>query len=266
MIFRVSTSTWRHEEPIITHHIQSTMRVSPLALAALTASVNAFTTVPSFTTRRASTFLKAADLHEFDYILQEGDDHVVENALQKTTRRRVVIPGSPDDSRAIQMTSSFPQSYANEEEATQERDEAMLEDDEYDYTEQLNKIQQYDEERQGFNLNEYMKNADFGDLVVSLAIPAVIAFVGLRFASNKVYNYLEQKADTKLDGFASELIYHDGDFEEMKLCKDDYSRRLAWMGPKRNNAMLKRYLEAYAKKKTVSPQSIRYVPGNVRGL
>lgn len=239
------------------------MRVSTLAVAALTLSVDGFTSVPSFTTtRRAASLLKATkDLHQFDFILQEGDDHVVENALH-TTRRRVVVPGSSaDDSRAIQMTSaaSFSPSYANEEEATEERDEPMLGDDEYDYTEQLNKIQQYEEESQRFNLNEYMKNADFGDLVVTLAIPSIIAFVGARFAYNKVYKYLDEKSDVTLDSFANEMIYHDGDFEEMKMCKDDYARKLAWMGPKRNDAMLKRYLQVYAKKKTVSPQSIRYV-------
>ena len=135
----------------------------------------------------------------------------------------------------------------------------MLGDDEYDYTEQLNKIQQFDDQQQsrGFNLNEFMKNADIGDIVVTLAIPTIIAFVGIRFASGKVYNYLEGKADTTLDSFATEMMYHDGDFEEMKMCKDDYSRRLSWLGPKKNNAMLKRYLETYSKKKTVSPQSIR---------
>lgn len=237
------------------------MRVSPLALAALTASlsVDGFT-VPSFATSRRKTLLKASDLHEFDFILQEGGegDHLVTNALEKTARQRVIIPGSPDDTRAIQMTSMTP-SYAQEEDATEQQDEPMLGDDEYDYTEQLNKIQQYDEQKQGggFNLNEFMKNADLGDIVVTLAIPSIIAFVGIRFVSGKVYAFLEEKADTTLDSFTSEMIYHDGDFEEMKLCKDDYSRKLAWLGPKKRDAMLKRYLEVYAKKKTVSPQSIR---------
>jgi hypothetical protein len=235
-----------------------TMRVSALALAAVCFSADAFTTVPSFAhTLHRTTLLKAADLHEFDFILQEGGDRVVENALTKTTRRRVIVPGSPDDSRAIQLTSTMTPSYANEEEMVEYMEEPTLDEDEYDYTEQLNKIQQYDEGRQGFNMNEYVKNADFGDLVVTLAIPSIIAFVGIRFASGKVYNYLEDKADVTLNSFAKEMLYHDGDFEEMKLCKDDYARKLTWLGPKRNEAMLKRYLEVYAKKKTVSPQSIR---------
>lgn len=232
------------------------MRVSTLALAALTllATITDGFVVPSFA-RPVSTKLAAANLHEFDHFLQEGE-HLVEYAVSKTTRHRVVVPGSPGDSRAIQMTSSatFPGA------PTQEIEEAEEEDvDEYGdmYTEQLNKIKEYDQDRQGFNLNEFLKKSDMGDIVVTLAIPSVIAFVGIRFASGKVYSFLEGKADVTLDSFAKEMVYHDGDFEEMKMCKEDYARRLAWLGPKRSDSMLKRYLELYSKKKTVSPQSIR---------
>jgi hypothetical protein len=42
----------------------------------------------------------------------------------------------------------------------------------------------------------------------------------------------------------------------MELCVKDYKTKLVWMGPAKSDAMLKRYLEAYAKKKTVSPQAI----------
>merc|ERR1712003_219178 len=53
------------------------------------------------------------------------------------------------------------------------------------------------------------------------------------------------------------MIYHDGNEEEMRMCYGDYGRQLLWMGPRKNDAMIKRYLQAYAKKRTVSPQSIR---------
>merc|ERR1712176_737949 len=52
------------------------------------------------------------------------------------------------------------------------------------------------------------------------------------------------------------MVYHDGDFEEMKMCYADFSRQLMWLGPKKSEVMIKRFLQAYAKKKTVSPQSI----------
>ena len=236
------------------------MRVSAVAVSALLATpANAFV-VPSFARRPVSSCtLKAANLHEFDYLLQEGGDNVVQNAVQKTTRRRVVMPGSPDDTRAIQMTSSATFEPSSDEfDSTLEQE--VEEDDEYAdiYSEQLNKIKEYDQEKTGFNLNQFLKESDFGDIVVTLAIPGIIAFVAIRFASGKVYTALEGRADKTLDSFASEMIYHDGDFEEMRMCKDDYSRRLVWLGPKRSDAMLKRYLQTFAKKKTVSPQSIRY--------
>merc|ERR1712021_231412 len=59
-----------------------------------------------------------------------------------------------------------------------------------------------------------------------------------------------------LESFASEMIYHDGDFEEMKLCYLDFSKKLAFLGPSKSSTMLKKYLETYAKKRTVSPQAI----------
>lgn len=52
------------------------------------------------------------------------------------------------------------------------------------------------------------------------------------------------------------MLYHDGDFDEMKLCYQDYKRKLVWMGPNKKAAMLKRYLASYSKKKTVSPAAI----------
>jgi hypothetical protein len=52
------------------------------------------------------------------------------------------------------------------------------------------------------------------------------------------------------------MIYHDGDYKEMELCYKDYSKKLLYMGPLKSDAMIKRYLELYSKKKTVSPQAI----------
>ena len=35
------------------------------------------------------------------------------------------------------------------------------------------------------------------------------------------------KAESILDDYANEMIYHDGDFEEMKMCFSDYGKKLA---------------------------------------
>jgi hypothetical protein len=236
------------------------MRVSALVLAVLCAGKTAGGfVVPSFVGRRASSAVArhhaSSPLHEFDFLLGEGEGFSLPS--KTTTRRRVVIPGIENE-RAIQMTSSatfMPDSEAlNDEQASEEADP-------YDdvFAEQLSKIEQYEErqEAKGFDLQDYLKNSDLGDIIVTLAIPAIVIFAVGRWGSKKAYGAFEEKAGTTLESFAKEMIYHDGDFEEMKMCQADYSRRLVWLGPKKTDVMLKRYLEVYAKKKTVSPQSIR---------
>jgi len=101
-----------------------------------------------------------------------------------------------------------------------------------------------------------LKTMDLQDVVSTLIVPSIIAFAGLRWGFNKASGKVLDSKDAILDDFASELIYHDGDFEEMKLCYSDYSKKLMLMGPAKTQAMLKRYLELYSKKRTVSPQAI----------
>jgi hypothetical protein len=97
---------------------------------------------------------------------------------------------------------------------------------------------------------------DVQDLVVTFAVPGLLAFVSGRWIYNRIAGRVGKNADDSLDSFAREMIVHDGNIDEMKLCIADYKKKLVWMGPKRNDALLKRYLEQYAKKKTVSPQAI----------
>lgn len=102
----------------------------------------------------------------------------------------------------------------------------------------------------------YIKGKDFGELFFFVFVPITAAY----YFGNKAYTMgstkMENKGEETLDAYANEMIYHDGDFEEMRLCNEDYSKKLMWMGPGRGDVMIKRYLEFYAKKKTVSPQAI----------
>jgi hypothetical protein len=99
---------------------------------------------------------------------------------------------------------------------------------------------------------------DLQDIVSTLIIPSIALFAGGRWVYNRAANRIGESIGDQLDSFASEMIYHDGDFEEMKLCQSDYSKKLVVLGPRKTPAMLKRYLALYAKKRTVSPQAIRY--------
>jgi len=102
----------------------------------------------------------------------------------------------------------------------------------------------------------FLKGKDFGELFFFVFIPVTATYFFGKKAYDAGRGRMEGSKEELLDSYADEMIYHDGDFEEMRLCNEDYSKRLMWMGPGRADAMIKRYLEYYAKKKTVSPQAI----------
>lgn len=106
------------------------------------------------------------------------------------------------------------------------------------------------------SLGDRIKSMDLQDIISTLIIPSIALFAAGRWAFNRVFKRIGENSDSMLNSFAREMIYHDGDFDEMKLCYQDYSRKLIFLGPTRTDSMLKVYLESYAKKKTVSPQAI----------
>ena len=107
-------------------------------------------------------------------------------------------------------------------------------------------------------LGNYVKGKDFGELIFSVFIPLTAGYWIIKQVFDKASDNVAQSAEQTLEDYANEMVFHDGDFEEMKLCHNDYSKKkLVWLGPKKKDAMMKRYLEIYAKKKTVSPQAIR---------
>lgn len=193
-----------------------------------------------------------SNLHEFDFILQEGGAPVQQPTF---SRRRIVLPGDGTRSTVLASTASFPAPHTQEAEETTEGEADPYADA---LESQLGKIQQYQERQESpdSGLEAKFKKMDLQDIVLTLFIPGVILFAAGRWGFNRVSGRVQESADATLDSFAREMIYHDGDFKEMDLCVADYKRRLAWMGPAKRDAMLKRYLEAYAKKKTISPQAI----------
>jgi hypothetical protein len=125
----------------------------------------------------------------------------------------------------------------------------------------LSKIQNYQETRDApKSFGSRLKTMDLQDIVATLVLPSIAVFAGGRYVYNRVAAKVTDRTDDLLDSFAKELIYHDGNFEEMKLCIADYQKRLVWLkiGPpsRQRDSMLKRYLESYVKKKTISPQAI----------
>ena len=124
---------------------------------------------------------------------------------------------------------------------------------------QKNKMQQFQQRQQASTPTGWsnkLKEMELSDVILTVAVPAIVLFAAGKWGYQKIAVRVADKTNTLLDSFAREMIFHDADMTEMKLCVEDYSKRLLYLGPLRNNKMLKSYLEAFAKRKTVSPQAI----------
>ena len=234
-------------------------------LAVLLSSVAEYNFLPScatafqlspltFRSRRVQLAAVPSDklLEEFSYLLQESDSV----SLPQPTPRRMTIGNAKDAQQQQQMMvvqqastmSNFPGAAPVEEEGDPT--------DPYAVDEKLARLQQYQQQEGGMTWNDRFKTMDFQDLVITLFVPGVLAFVGGRWLLNRASGRVANNADEALDMFARELMVNDGEMEVMKDVVASYKTKLVWMGPKRNTAMLQRYLEAYAKQRTVSPQAI----------
>jgi hypothetical protein len=190
---------------------------------------------------------------EFEYLLQESNSVKlpVSNSRRTQGESRMITT-----EKTIEA-SSFPASTYTEEIQQQEPDSLYVGDDE-DAMYGGGGVMRYqaDTVSAPSALQARFQNMDFQDIVLTLVVPSILLFVAGRWTYNRISTKIQNKLDITLDSFAEEMIYHDGDFEEMKLCVADYGKKLLYLGPKKRDRMVKRYLEAYAKRKTISPQTI----------
>lgn len=203
------------------------------------------------------------DLHEFDSILGEGnnksdnnnDQHQQQQIVIRSRRQLELTSSSQYGEETIVLASSttLPGPEANTVQEQVEADPYADLLEERDPT-----VQQYEHEDVGFlqNTKNELNGMDIQDIISTLIVPSIFAGAAMKWGYGRISTWIAKKVDITLDLFASEMMYHDGDFEEMKLCSKDYGKKLVWLGPHKKSIMLKRYLQLYAKKKTVSPQSI----------
>jgi len=221
---------------------------------------------PSFANNSA---LRATS--EFDYLLGEGTEHAL---LKKTVSRDIDtnnIISLPDSSAAATLTSSATYEAAGatdgadmysdgmEEQSSlegQTSDPRIAEIVRKEQQQVAMKSQPVEKTPLSIKTMNYLKGKDFGEIFFTVLVPVIGGYYFIGKAYAIVSSRVEQNADETLDDYANEMIYHDGDFEEMKLAHGDYSKKLVFLGPKKSDTMIKRYLEFYAKKKTVSPQAI----------
>ena len=219
---------------------------------------------------------------DWDFVLTEGQTSIsssVETQLSHQTADRdsspyrIILPTQDHDhtttilaSTTNAPTTNSESSVTGEASATASRglsgSELETEADPYAtaFDSQMEKMQQYTERvekaSQTDSFGDRLKTMGLTDLLSTLIIPSIALFAASRWAFNGVSKRVAENKDTITDSFSREMIYHDGDFDEMKLCFQEYNRKLLFLGPTRTDTMLKAYLEEYAKKKTVSPQAI----------
>ena len=212
---------------------------------------------------------------EFDFLLGEGDEFGTRHDVLGGKLNRRTIVKVPDSSHAVTLTSSvtFDEVASSadslgEEDIFGEASENQISEDARGdprldelIRKKEEKIAMKSQPTQRKSIGEstanFLKGKDFGELFFTVAVPAIAGYYFFKKAADKASGNLEEKADEMLNNYATEMIYHDGDFDEMKLAHADYSKKMAWMGPKKSDRMIKCYLEQYAKKKVISPQAIR---------
>lgn len=235
------------------------MRICSLALLCFTLPSTDSFVVPTGT----KPLIRSSKLNaqnEFEYLLNEN------GSVDKsdTRSRRVVLPGSHE---TVQMTSSVaaPTEAATEEESAFETEEVELgqTSGENPYEQQLAlrdaKLQRLMDDEKKNPLVDWIEDADFNEIAVTLFLPTLIGFGIFNWGFRKARARFSSGSEVGLASFANEMIYHDGNFEEMELCKKEWSGKLAWLGPKKNKQMLDSFLEDYAKRKPISPQAISSV-------
>jgi len=203
--------------------------------------------------------------NEFEYLLNENGS--VDRPAAHS--RRFVIPGSR---KQVKMTSSVaaPTEATTEESAFQTDDELELGQEGEELSQGGNPYEQQLEMRDAKlkqridadNKNafvEWIDTADFGEIVTTLFLPGIVSLGIINWGIRKSRSKLSASAEEGLASFANEMIYHDGSFDEMELCKKDWSGKLSWLGPKKSKMMLDAYLEDYARRKPISPQAISSV-------
>jgi len=201
------------------------------------------------------------DLHEFDFILGEGNSDGSQQQTVIRSRRKIQLPadGTSNERVTVLASSTFAAPGLEEEVGGVEEGEADPYADPYaDILEESSNLARYEQPEQSITekAGSKLSEMDWQDIISTLIVPGIFAFAGLRWGAKKAANKLQLKAEAALDAFATEMVYHDGDFEEMKLCLKAYNPKMVWLGPNKTPVMLKRYLQLYSKKKTVSPQSI----------
>uniref|UniRef100_A0A7S2WQG7 Rubredoxin-like domain-containing protein n=1 Tax=Eucampia antarctica TaxID=49252 RepID=A0A7S2WQG7_9STRA len=268
----------------------STGALKILFLGSITVShvVDSFVVPLPFGASTKATQCSMASSGEFDYLLNEGSGSLQyqqqkqQNSNGRINRRNIIrLPDSSEATTLVSATLEAPElslglgssadpfgddslgdaTYNDDGSVaapSQKMNDPRLE--EYLRKKEASaaiKIQPTEKKSLPQMAGNYVKGKDFGELFFTVFIPLTAGYWVIKQGYEKSSVIFAGSAEQTLVDYADEMVFHDGDFEEMKMCHNDYSKKkLVWLGPNKKDTMMKRYLEIYAKKKTVSPQAI----------
>lgn len=218
-----------------------------------------------FSVQRPSAFssgLKSSMMSDdfFDQVTSEG------NMQTSHSHKRVAILPNESSKRVVQsMSTVVDEDIEVEEEVYGDyTEEGEVEGEEVvdnEYSE-MERQMQVEEFRQQYGLKKRKQRTkiqregprQISDYVWDFGVPVLSGAFVITTLSTTLSKKYKIQQESALASYTNEMIYHDGDFEEMKMCQNAYRKKLG-PGPKRK-MMLTAYLEAYSKKKVVSPKAI----------
>jgi len=213
--------------------------------------------------RQTTKLHVGSDLHEFDYLLQEGGNTVDFSSSTRQTRRVAIVNDGVSQQKCIlasSTSSSVLEDFVTDidkselSESVQGEKKAFTE---FDPFAEKNSAQYQSKLSESSDMTPWIeKDFTVQDAVLTYIIPVFLLGWGGKVAFVKLSAIFAEKMSSTLDAFVEEMLYHSGNFDEMKLCYEAYSRKLIILGPKKGDIMIKGFLEKYSKKATVSPQTI----------
>eukprot|EP00592_Proboscia_alata_P030052 CAMPEP_0194447324 /NCGR_PEP_ID=MMETSP0176-20130528/128949_1 /TAXON_ID=216777 /ORGANISM="Proboscia alata, Strain PI-D3" /LENGTH=470 /DNA_ID=CAMNT_0039274169 /DNA_START=264 /DNA_END=1676 /DNA_ORIENTATION=- len=223
----------------------------------------------------------SSDWSEFDSILGEGGSSSSSTSTTPTPSVRTAVLTLPRtfDTAKAQQQVNFVSTAVVEEPTTEEVEQAIGEMSRSDYEAMLNddfdesayyqtegddqfvgqmQMEEYvhPNDRKGNPITEMFREGSYNALLFKVGVPIIFSIWGLSKAVTKVRGEYWGKEEGILQSYAQEMVYHDGDFEELRLCHETYRTKMRFFPGNSKQKMITAFLTYHAKKVTVSPKAI----------
>lgn len=205
------------------------------------------------------------NINEFEYLLNENGS----SDISITPRTRRIVKTLNHNHKKVNLVSSvavpvqeetviegFDENEAeSESEASQEEGIIAAERQKKVEIARVKKLKMK-EPRPASPLQLWFKNSSAPEIASGLIVPTLLLLYGLTKVWNRTSEKVTGNTDEGLASFSNEMIHYIGNFENMEATKNDWSLKLAFLGPVKKKRMLTAYLDKYAERVPISPESI----------